>query len=49
MTVKELIEALSKLNEDYDVKVQYRDYGGEYCTDDEIWLEVRDYTKEVIL
>ena len=50
MTVKELIEELSKLNEDYDVKVQYRDDGGKYFgTDDEVWLEVYDETKVVIL
>ena len=50
MKVKELIEKLSKLNEDYEVKVQYRDDDGEYWgTDDEVWLEVDDDTKEVIL
>lgn len=50
MTVKELIEELSKLNENYEVKVQYRDDAGKYWgTDDEVWLEVDDDTKEVIL
>lgn len=50
MTVKELIEELSKLNENYEVKVQYREgAGGSGGTDDEVWLEVDDDTKEVIL
>ena len=50
MKVKELIEELLKLDGDYDVKVQYRDDGGKYWgADDEVWLEVYDDTKVVLL
>jgi hypothetical protein len=49
MTVKELIEELSKLNENYEVKVQYRNDDEYWGTDDEVWLEVDDDLKEVVL
>ena len=39
MTVGELIEELKKIDKDLNVRVQFRDSGGEYCgTDDELYL-----------
>ena len=50
MTVKELIEELKKLDEDYEVRVQYRDGGGYYCGDDSVdYIEIDYDGKQVIL
>ena len=39
MTVGELIEELQKFDKNMNVRVQFRDGGGEYCgTDDELYL-----------
>lgn len=39
MTVGDLIEELKKFDKDLNVRVQFRDSGGEYCgTDDELYL-----------
>lgn len=39
MTVGELIEELKKFDKDLNVRVQFRDSGGEYCgTDDELYI-----------
>lgn len=54
MTIEELIKALEKIKEDLgniQVKVQYRDEGGDYWgTDDEIKLEIdTEWEKEIVL
>lgn len=54
MTIEELIAELEKIKEEHgniEVRVQYRDEGGDYCgTDDEIKLEIdTEWEKEILV
>lgn len=54
MTIEELIKALEKIKEDYgniEVRVQYRDAGGDYWgNDEEVKLEIdTEWEKEVVI
>lgn len=53
MNIEELIKVLEQIKEDHgniEVRVQYRDEGGDYCgTDDEIKLEIDTEGGEEVL